>query len=91
MNMGVCPVTDGFEPFSPAYFRDPYPFFNKLRHYCLGAPLARSNVHWFLEATHAAHPRMRLLEGQSMTHSPNVLIRVPEKLLVQPMGAEHPH
>lgn len=58
--------------------------FGKAWHFCLGAPLARFEAQLVLELLTQQTPDMRLVEGQTAHYVPNVLIRKPEHLLVEP-------
>ncbi len=58
--------------------------FGKDWHYCLGAPLARFEYGLVLERLTTRTPNMRLVEEQAIRYAPVVLIRVPDKLLVEP-------
>ena len=53
-------------------------------HYCLGAPLARFEYNLFLTEITRRAPRMRAAPDQEIPYSPAILIRGPERFLVEP-------
>jgi cytochrome P450 len=60
--------------------------FGKAWHFCLGAPLARIELQAVLELLSSRLPHMRLIEPQSYEYQANILLRIPEHLLVHPLG-----
>lgn len=58
--------------------------FGKTWHFCLGAPLARMELKIVLELLSQKTPNMRLHEPQHIPYPVNILIRTPERLLVEP-------
>lgn len=61
--------------------------FGKAWHLCLGAPLARFELNLVLELLTRKTPGMRLVEDQDLHFPGSVLIRNPERLLVDPGAA----
>ncbi|GAA2884957.1 cytochrome P450 [Pseudonocardia halophobica] len=68
--------------------REPRPHlaFGKGVHFCLGAPLARSEFRILLELLLAAAPDLELVPDQELRFSPNVSFRGPRRLLVRRGG-----
>jgi len=52
-------------------------------HYCLGATLGRLEARIAVEGLTHSFPRLRLVEGQSLSFHPNISFRGPEELWVQ--------
>jgi cytochrome P450 len=52
-------------------------------HYCLGAVLGKLEAQLALEALTLRFPRLRLVEGQTLSFHPNIAFRGPQALWVQ--------
>jgi cytochrome P450 len=58
--------------------------FGKGLHYCPGASLGRLEARLALEELARRFPRLRLVEGQTLTFHPNISFRGPQSLRVRP-------
>lgn len=78
----VFPDPDRFDLARPD--ADQHLAFGRGLHYCLGAMLGKLEARLALEALASRFPRLRLVEGQTLTFHPNISFRGPQSLRVRP-------
>jgi cytochrome P450 len=78
----VFPEPDRFDLARPN--ADQHLAFGKGLHYCLGASLGKLEARLALEELAIRFPRLRLVEGQTLTFHPNISFRGPQSLRVRP-------
>jgi cytochrome P450 len=81
-DLRVFPEPDRFDLARPN--ADQHLAFGKGLHYCLGASLGKLEARLALEELAIRFPRLRLVEGQTLTFHPNISFRGPQSLRVRP-------